>query len=202
VNDVQIMNLITDALGETKSRMSQESLMIQYGFIRLGSGVSATAYMHLTDPKKVVRLSQDGERYAEDDWASFALFAMENPCPVMPVIHSMRKVGPHLVITIMEKLKENWEIGRQAEDVMNREWRTDWEFRAQTVPAFRECMPVLRKMVDELGLPDDLWKANYMMRGDQLVITDPYHGLGSRGNKYRLSRYPVKHQYLALQFLG
>lgn len=191
MNDNQVLNVFEKCVGgHTDREVVEELLRSDFGFERLGRGATATAFLHPTDSKKVVRI---GSKADTDSWLSFALFAMETEADCFPRIHKMR-VFNNLSIVVMESLKPN--------DFMHQDYNKvdcvrcsvqtgverfgdPYNFAGYFDQYSVEC---IREMYRLFGRPDDLHGNNVMLRNGRMVITDPYYNTRSKDHDLQYCR--------------
>ncbi len=191
MNDNQVLNVFERCIGSHTDRDTVESMLVDsFGFELLGSGATATAFLHPTDSKKVVRI---GRMADTDSWLSFALFAMETEAECFPRIHKMR-VFNNISIVVMEHLKPN----DFTNDDYNRidcvrcsvqtgvaRFGDPYNFAGYFDQYSVEC---IREMFRLFGRPDDLHCANIMLRNGRMVITDPYYHSRSKSHDLQYCR--------------
>lgn len=147
----------------------------------LGSGCFGTVYQHPTMKDVVVKVAED-EAY--EAWVRFCKKHQGNP--LVPVIYHHEKfVGPDnspYTITILEKLKRipwpeerggKWmeRLTKAGLEVVNKS-----TFKVRKMKAHNEHAEVVVEGIARLkrrGFYVDLHNENVMLRGKQVVITDP-----------------------------
>ncbi|QIG73177.1 putative protein kinase protein [Rhizobium phage RHph_I40] len=117
-----------------------------------------------------------------DAWLAFAVFAMNNPAPWLPVIHSIH-MNKTFYIVEMEKLSSvKASLPDATAFIHNLRTRCVQENPA-ALGAYVSNSDAIRwhlrgetmiNMQHALGQINDLHGENYMWRDDQLVLTDPY----------------------------
>lgn len=191
MNDNQVLNVFERCVGDRTDRDIVENMLVDsFGFERLGRGATATAFLHPTDSKKVVRI---GSKADTDAWLSFALFCMETEAQCFPRIHKMR-VFNNLSIVVMERLKPN--------DFMNHAYNLIECVRCSVSTGVERAddpcnfvtyydkysVACIREMFRLFGRPDDLHGNNVMLRNGKMVITDPYYAARSKNHDLQYCR--------------
>lgn len=130
-----------------------------YGYDELGSGHFSAVFAHPTDPSLVIKVGGD----VKDSWLGFAMYVHEHPASCFPRIEQII-LHQNYYIAIMERLSK-WR--GEAGFPSSTHERIDWVSKRLGEPAVR--------MFQVLGKYEtDLHRGNFMMRGDELVLTDPY----------------------------
>lgn len=130
-----------------------------YGYDELGSGHFSAVFAHPSDPSLVIKVGGD----VKDSWLGFAMYVHEHPASCFPRIEQII-LHQNYYIAIMERLSK-WR-GEPGFPSSSYE-RIDWVSKRLGEPAVR--------MFQVLGKYEtDLHRGNFMMRGDELVLTDPY----------------------------
>lgn len=133
-----------------------------------GEGLYSSVYA-MPVPNLVLKVG----RSLTDGWLAYAAWCMTHPDPEpwMPRIHTLHvDVNAREVYAVMERLEPIEH--RNAPDVVSSVRMIRDGSRPTTV-----AIDILRAVADGMGLSDNEWvdahDHNWMMRGDELVLTDP-----------------------------
>lgn len=151
--------------GAGKGATIEFQMRDKYGYTCLGSGHFSAVFEHPTDDSKVVKIGFD----VKDSWIGFALYTIEHPAPVFPAIDSL-DMYPKYYVAVMEKLT----AFRKADcpRLRGQEFPATNLERAQFARRLHRCAD---DMFNHFGIDSsDLHSGNFMVRGSQIVITDPF----------------------------
>ncbi|QIG73119.1 putative protein kinase protein [Rhizobium phage RHph_N37] len=174
-----VVKLEDTCYGQKYDMYNVRDALVERGYNVLGKGHFSVVVSTLESEMRNTVIKIGG--CIRDAWLAFAVYAMNNPAPWLPVIHSIHMNKTFYVVE-MEKLNSNKLTGCKY-DYMQ-ELRTKcvqenpaalgryvsdrdaicWSLRGSAMTSMKEI----------LGEINDLHGDNYMWRDDQLVLTDPY----------------------------
>ncbi|QIG68415.1 putative protein kinase protein [Rhizobium phage RHph_TM33] len=196
-----VVQLEYSCYGQKYDMYKVKDALEERGYNVLGKGYFSVVVSTLESEMRNTVIKIGG--CVSDAWLAFAVYAMNNPAPWLPVIHSIHMNKTFYVVE-MEKLSSIKLTGSKY-DFMN-ELRTKC---VQENPAVKGqyvfektaiCWhlrgPSMSGMQNALGEINDMHDENYMWRDDQLVLTDPYHKTEAKLPKAPLSEWStVRVQY-------
>lgn len=183
----------------TKLRIESSGQEVVY----LDNGAFGTVFEHRECPGVVVKVSQ-----MSDGYLAFATYAKVNPAPCFPTVYECGYDNSASVcITVMEKLDctANY-AGCHDYQFLADDLRQVWKGTRRVSPLTEawQYWPQLQAMAEFFGdsVGYDLHGSNWMMRGGQLVLTDPFAGtygttpqeLTTRVKQHKPFRPPVVEQ--------
>lgn len=148
----------------------------ELGLHSLGNGSFSCVVEHPTDRTKVIKIGLGcGSSHKDDGWLYFANYAIRHPSPMFPKIDDIF-VFSSCYIAVMEKLQEY--IGK------------DRDFHNLLMCCDKHAQWV-EPIVEALGKPSDLRIGNVMLRGTQLVWSDPYSDCLSKDHPWYTDKFIV-----------
>lgn len=160
---------LTIGTGAGKGDMVGHSMSSNYGYDLLGSGNFSAAFVHPYDRNKVVKIGFD----VGDSWLGFAMYARFNEAPCFPIIESVTLTKKYYV-AVMERLDK---FSSEAQVFSGYRKARENFYDRDAVKEWASCLhPMAAEMFGLFGSHNtDLHSGNFMMRGGDIVIIDPYH---------------------------
>lgn len=164
--------------------------------VELGHGANGVVLQHRECREAVVKLFDMGDGYL-----AFATYAKANPSPVFPKVYETgSNIKGTIGVCVLEKLDRTaWAASREGDiEIPGSPWRDlatslrgVWRGdKPRAKAAEYQFWPQLLEMAQFFGdsVGYDLHGANWMMRGQQLVLTDPFCGVYGTSTKELASR--------------
>ena len=206
---------IVNMIGNAVCQVGKNNVSSELGLYELGSGFFSTVYKHPIDPNLVVKIGGD----TDDAWLDYATFCLqfhhtdEKLLKVLEVrvfntfyVAIMERLDPaHL---ILEWSKLPWE------DRPNIENRSDYKAQERARSELYNAVDYfpnsgLARCYREIRTPNDLHSENVMMRGDVMVVTDPWSNGATYYQNFKaangriditMRRMPMRAEFVGMDF--